>query len=302
MQRQQARRWCFTINNPTDEEEQNLHDMYETYTQDIRFLVYQKEAGEQDTPHIQGYVEFKRPKRLNAVKSLVSGRAHCEKANGTSQQNIEYCTKEEGRLEDPVSFGSPASGQGKRTDLEKIKKELDEGATDKHLWQEYFPTMVRYFRGIAAYRVAVVEERSWMPEVYVCVGKPGTGKSKWAADNYPCAYWKQRSIWWDMYQQHETVVFDDYYGWLPFDLLLRICDRYPLMVEGKGCQIQFVAKTIIFTSNVCPSKWYRNIPNFAALIRRIKEFKVFELNDGEYMEQSFTTFEEFDLIFNVINY
>lgn len=87
-------------------------------------------------------------------------------------------------------------------------------------------------------------------------------------DKYPKAYWKQRSNWWDNYESHESVILDDFYGWLPYDTLLRICDRYPLMVETKGGQCHFLAKNVVLTSNNTPAQWYKNI-NLAAFIRRV---------------------------------
>lgn len=87
-------------------------------------------------------------------------------------------------------------------------------------------------------------------------------------ESYPDAYWKQRSNWWDGYANHEHVVIDEFYGWLPFDLLLRLCDRYPLLVETKGGQVQFSANTIVITTNKRPTEWYTNMYT-PALIRRV---------------------------------
>ena len=98
------------------------------------------------------------------------------------------------------------------------------------------------------------------------------------------AYWKQRSNWWDGYSTQETVVLDEFYGWLPFDLLLRLCDRYPLLVETKGGQVQFVAKTIIITSNSLPSNWYRSA-YFPSFVRRVDHWHVFPIW-GEHFETS----------------
>lgn len=92
-------------------------------------------------------------------------------------------------------------------------------------------------------------------------------------DTYPNAYWKQRSNWWDGYFNHETVIIDEFYGWLPFDLILRICDRYPLMVETKGGQVQFVAKNIIFTTNSNPVSWYKSC-YFPSFIRRVHHWHI----------------------------
>jgi len=91
---------------------------------------------------------------------------------------------------------------------------------------------------------------------------------------------------------------DDFYGWLPFDQLLRLCDKYPLMVETKGSQSHFFATTICITSNTLPSTWYKNVPNFAAFIRRVDKWMIFDksMNLGE-----FTEFDNYDDFLNKVN-
>jgi len=106
-------------------------------------------------------------------------------------------------------------------------------------------------------------------DVTVVYGPTGTGKSRMCNEDYDNPYWKQRGKWWDNYAHQETVCLDEFYGWLQWDVLLRLCDRYPLLVETKGGQIQFASKRLVFTSNTEPSKWY-NGKYFDAFIRRVK--------------------------------
>ena len=184
----------------------------------------------------------------------------------TSDSILREAGNEVGRA---LRYGEPQEGrQGQRSDLLALKSALDEGSTDLQLWEEFFPTMMRYYKGVAQYQILKRDQRRWKSKVYVLVGEPGTGKSKWALDNFPNAYWKQRGNWWDGYH-HDEVVLDDFYGWLPFDTLLRLLDRYPLLVETKGGQASFIAKTIVITSNALPREWYQNIRNYSALARRI---------------------------------
>jgi hypothetical protein len=289
-----SRRWCFTINNPIDE------DYPEEWTNEtIKLMVAQMELGEEGTLHIQGYLEMKQPVRLAAMKKLLP-RAHLEKARGTKGDCITYCLKEETSLgtiwvwQDNTlkcSINEEASSFKKLTDslleatigtkesmklrLCAIQSKLSEGNSDviEEIADNEFDLWVRYYRAFERYLLMKTPARDWKTNVHVLQGPTGTGKSKWAMDNYKGAYWKQRSNWWDGYAGHETVVLDEFYGWIPFDLLLRLCDRYPLMVETKGGQVQFAAKTIVITTNMLPCNWYKSayFPSFA---RRVDQWHI----------------------------
>lgn len=284
----------FTLNNPTDEELTHLHSGLPT-TPEFRYVTFQvEEAPETGTMHVQGYVEFQQSLRFNRVKSLISPRAWLDRRRGTQQEAIEYCQKEDSRVgEDFFEYGTPAAeSQGERRDLSALKALIDSGASDLDLWNSHFSDMVRYFRGIAQYRILATPARDFKTTVYVLWGKPGTGKSRWCLETLPRAYWKQRGPWWDAYDRHENIVLDDFYGWLPFDDLLRVCDRYPLLVQTKGGNQNFVARTVAISSNTFPSRWYRNVSNFDAFIRRVTKWMFFG-EDGEVREyDDFTTFSQ----------
>ena len=88
----QSKRWCFTINNPTEEDhfwEDSEND------EQIDFLVVQYEVGEQGTPHYQGFLILKRKNRLSWLKNNFNSRAHWEKTRGSDMQAYQYCVKPE---------------------------------------------------------------------------------------------------------------------------------------------------------------------------------------------------------------
>lgn len=96
----------------------------------------------------------------------------------------------------------------------------------------------------------------WASErVYILYGPTRTGKSRAAAQiaSPERVYYKNQSQWWHNYQQEETVILDDFYGWLPWDEWLKICDRYPYRVEKKGSHEEFTSKTI----TLLPQKFTR---------------------------------------------
>lgn len=155
-----------------------------------------------------------------------------------------------------------------------MKNLIDEGKSDIDLVDIDFSIFISCYRGLNYYRLLKSKPRNHDTKVLVLQGPTGTGKSKYCIDNYPEAYWKQRSNWWDGYQDHKIVIIDEFYGWLPFDLLLRLCDRYPMHVETKGGNVNFTADTIIITSNQVPDRWYKNV-YFQSFIRRVSEWHIF---------------------------
>lgn len=69
-------------------------------------------------------------------------------------------------------------------------------------------------------------------------------------------YYKPHGKWWQRYDGEHTVIMDDFYGWVPYDEMLRIMDRYPHKVETKGGYKEFLSKQLIITSNLHPCEWY----------------------------------------------
>lgn len=314
--------WCFTINHPNETDFEQLS--FENW-RCVQEAVYNLEVGESGTPHLQGYIALTRHKTLSWMKRRLT-RAHLEKRKGSREQAIVYCLKDCVSAENdssldfataddnslsntltlpnpyPVLYGFPCGWEELNSScsasiqmkmprskaLISMKKMIEDGANDEELASFHFPTFISSYRGLTLYRSLCVKARDFKSTVYVCQGPTGTGKSKWALETFPNAYWKQRSNWWDGYCGQETVIIDEFYGWLPFDLCLRLCDRYPLLVETKGGNVQFVAKRIIFTSNALPSSWWKNcyFPSFA---RRVDEWHIFPVWG---MHVFYSTYEE----------
>lgn len=291
-----SRNWCFTLNNYTAEDLPELWNL-----EHVVLLVYQAEVGEEGTPHLQGYLELSGPRQLSYLKSL-HARAHWEMRRGTREEAMLYCMKDETQHSAPclywknewqtrelgctmeckewlLSLGirlihKTSSDSDAKLRLESIREKLQDGSSSiEEVADEDFDLWVRYYRAFEKYIVLKTPPRNYDVDVEIIQGPTGTGKSRWCLDNYPDAYWKQRSNWWDGYFKHETVILDEFYGWLPFDLLLRVCDRYPLLVETKGGQMQFVARRIIITTNHPPSSWYKSV-YFPAFVRRVKKWHV----------------------------
>ena len=85
------RRWCFTINNPTDDDVKHLKT--NLTTQNCIYAIVGIEQGELNTVHLQCFVHFRKQLLFNRAKAMLSCRAHLEGARGTDVQNKVYCEK-----------------------------------------------------------------------------------------------------------------------------------------------------------------------------------------------------------------
>lgn len=99
-----SKKWAFTFNNYTEEEYNILVPIIE---RTCKVAIIGREVGEGGTPHLQGYLEFNKKSRPKSVISVISVAKdgtqhvdyafgiHWEKAKGTRDQNINYCSKDD---------------------------------------------------------------------------------------------------------------------------------------------------------------------------------------------------------------
>lgn len=262
------RSFCFTINNPTEELE--LQDW-------MNYLIYQKECGENGTPHYQGYCEISQnAKTLNWLKNNFSNTAHIEPRRGTQTQAIAYCKKEESRIDGPWEFGEPKA-QGSRTDLVALGTLAKEGKRKREAFEEMPACYMRHHRAYqhiqSLYKPAAVER-----EVILLIGPPGIGKTRFVHDNHE-EFWQtplQKEMWFDGYDGQAVALIDDFQGQMPLTLLLQLLDRYIVQVPIKGGFTWWTPTKIYVTSNYEISEWYdyskRNEAR-AALERRFSEIR-----------------------------
>lgn len=110
----QSTRWCFTINNPTDDDRDRVVTLFENRDQ-VKYGVVGRETGENGTPHLQCFVLFERNWRFNRLRNALP-RAHVEVARGLSRQAAEYC-KKDGDFDE---YGELPDNQGQRNDLTEL--------------------------------------------------------------------------------------------------------------------------------------------------------------------------------------
>lgn len=272
--------WNFTINNYSEEEYESVRALFHDKKLRIDYIVVGKERGDSNTPHLQGFVAFGVRKKFDTLKKLLGDRAHVEPVRVTPDKAAAYC-KKDGDFFEKGKLPEETKKQGSRSDIHAIKDRLDAGASTWDLAQESyegFSTISRAHKFFLGYETSIDVPRNFQSQVYVFYGSSGTFKST-AAHRFRELYTVVRprhageGVWFDGYEpnRHLAVLFDDFYGWMPYNNLLELLDRYGARVQVKGGTLQWKPQSICITSNTSPERWYKQseFVHFTALQRRL---------------------------------
>lgn len=186
-QKLRGRYWVFTINNWTGTDVALMVE----WAKVAQKLTVTKEVGEGGTPHLQGYIGFKGPKRFAAVKKL-HDKAHWELAK-SSDADI-YCLKNDSE----VVVNVDNKHQGKRSDIDDAIEAIKNGTEVKMLWKEHTAAMVKYEKGLLRAmtflnpkKVKITyglsefcESKLELKKSTILWGPPGIGKTQFAKAHF----------------------------------------------------------------------------------------------------------------------
>lgn len=283
-----SRNYCFT--NYLVEQLLDFSDV-----PNVKYAIYQLEmCPETNRLHFQGYLELIKPQRYTWIQNNIPGfeGCHLEPRHGSAAQARDYCSKKDGtEIEGPWTYGE-MYGQGERMDIAQLKMDVDNNKTDLELWDSHPLAFLRFQKAIQHVRQLKSKTRNWEMENTYIYGAPGLGKSFYADTQLPGAYWKQPGKWWCNYLG-EDVILDEFNGYLTWTELLRILDRYPMQVETKGGQVQFLAHKVALTTNKLPSELYSALGHpLLALTRRFKRWIYFYESQLFHEYDNYTAFND----------
>lgn len=298
---QRVSRICFTLNNWTEEEYEQVCD---TCNNQFKYAVVGKEIGpENGVPHLQGCAVLGKQLALVSIKKFPGfARAHIEPMYGTVEKASNYCM-EDG---DFIVFGEPPQ-PGKRNDIEQAVEAIREGKTMRDLVEGgNGPVVVKYHKGLSFVRSITRPKRTEPPVIIWIHGQTGVGKTRFCVDfadrEKSGDYWLSDGSlqWFDGYDGQHVAILDE----LRIDsckpaYMLRLLDRYTLRVPVKGGFVDWTPHFIFITAPMHPEIMYQGVSNDTAfidqLLRRISY--IMELGDSSGVPPSP---EEYETIYSTV--
>ena len=257
-----------TQNNPDGADRSVFDDLVKALEPaGVTYVKGQLEVGaESATPHLQAYAEFKGQQKMKRLIGLMKGM-HLEKRMGSQGQAIDYVTKMDTRTAGPWEHGKPRK-QGERTDIKAASSAIKDGASWADLADEHPGVVMKYTRGVGKLKSIYdkADSAAWREvDVDVIYGETGTGKTRGVLydedgsrkDGVYVLTCASDTLWFDGYDGEQTLLIDEFTGWIKYAFLLRLLDGHQTRLPVKGGFGWARWTRVVLTSNAEPETWYK---------------------------------------------
>ena len=286
-------KWCFTMNNFADKGWSDWKKYLSSLKDQVEYLVCEEEVGENNTPHLQGYIRFKYAKRFSTLKRFFDDKAHIEIARGSDNDNCLYCTKDGKNVYELGTMKGKQSNKG--VDFEKLMDDFI-SLSSKEFYRSHPREALMYFNKLQTLASAIccednqtIYKGDLKIKNYWIYGPPGTGKSRWARHTSKNVYLKTINKWWSGYNSRFDVVLMEDFPCLDqtkgiYGQHMKLwADRYTFTAETKGghCFVHPKDYCLIVTSNYPIDQCFA-LGDVEAISRRFNQIRV-EENDIFFM-------------------
>lgn len=278
-----ARRWVFTLNNYTPEEEAAIKEL------ECEWLIFGHEHTEgEGTRHLQGAITFKKLTYFTKMQKLLP-RAHIEMMNGQPSDSKRYCTKEDatGYFEK----GIQPEDQGKKGG-EATKEKWDDAITAAKegrfedipgdMWTKYMRTYKQMYSDARQDPSMKDYTDNDLKQHFLWLwGPTGTGKShtahriaeEIAPEEMP--YLKDLNKWWNGYDHQRVTIIEEADPKRCEHLasfFKKWADKWAFTAECKGTVIPACRpEYIVVTSNYPLEECFPEENDYVPLKRRFTE-------------------------------
>jgi len=277
---------------------------------EVKYFICQSEiAPETKRPHLQCYLELDIKTTSKVCQKLLKLPHDCPSFRIKCRaRNITYCSKSKSYDPRGIRWSTDDNfnfGKGRRTDLEKILKEIQGGLKRHEILAKYPHEFNMYSRFITEACFQYLKPRTTYPNLIIRYGVSGSGKSSsWFKlqredkDQVYVVPFKDNpsTLWFDGYHQQKYCIFEEFSpNKVSLTELLTFLDMGMKAVEVKGGFTQFDSENIIITTNVHPLTWYEHAKgdHRLGLIRRIADLAtVYFHEDGVEPEDRTQLFKD----------
>lgn len=256
---------CFTLNNPTIEEEKSIKSFFES--DKILRAVFQKEEGKEKTPHFQGYFALNSPMKFKTLKKQEGfERCHFEqpvKNKNSAANNLHYCTKPQpgctckhcvacpARLDGPWIYPNIEAFpkmNGERNDLKELMADIKSGMSIDDIKDKYPGQYLRMKKAITdevnEHYVATKPKKFAPLLTTYMYGDSDTNKTRYALEMAKKEYKDEEifefsmpdsgKLWWDTYTKQKCVIVNEFNGQFGVEYFNNLLDGKIAAVEVKG--------------------------------------------------------------------
>ena len=281
--RNRSKNWCFTVNNPiigydaVHGKDAHLDD------KGIQYIIVGRERGkEEQTDHLQGYVQFQTERVFNKALQILSKvfrkKPHIERQKARQNTKArDYCLKdgvytEWGQFCDNAR-NRATKGASVTETRRSVYAQLQSGESTIKQAIDSNPEEILFIERCAKYG----KGRQTEAKVCFLYGQTGCGKTFSTNKVLGAAgidYYKKPpgKGWFDGYRGEKVIVLEEFRTCLSLSVFLSMTDINPPSLEIKGSYMPNMATHFICISNKCPEDQYPNVAEEckAAFMRRLE--------------------------------
>lgn len=290
----QSRKWLLTVNNPAeyDLDHEKIKDLIMLFNPTYFCMV--DEIATTGTYHTHIFIYSSSPIRFITIKNRLPV-AHIDKAKGTAYENRDYLRKS-GKWENSIKektnlintfeeYGKIPQPQNENAPgMAELIDDIENGLTTYAIIKRH-PKYSFKTKDIDSIRQTYLAEkysnRNRNLTVTYIYGKTGTGKTSGIFQNHNANeicritnYRKNNGVYFDHYNGHKVLVFEEFASQIPVEEMLNYLDIYPLMLPARFNDKVACYDTVYITSNIPLEHQYKDVQTakpetWKAFLRRI---------------------------------
>ena len=285
--RSKGKNWLLTWPQCNEGPDKIISELQDKFTENVQYICVSAEVHVDGSPHRHGFVALKEAIKFtpvlfdihNSIEGASDYHGNYQVAKAPKDA-LRYVQKDGVFREiGTCPFKSlMTTAEKNEMYLTKCLEDLvDSGDVSLFKYAQLMKARNAYMMSRAA------NQKRQKPTVYWLYGPTGSGKTRYAVEKGGESYWISNDCkWFDGYSGQTTAILDDIRaGSYTFEFLLRLLDRYPVLVQVKGGFAVWNPLVIYITAPARPEQVFINHETgetwdrIDQLLRRIDEILEF---------------------------